>query len=175
MIISNEHDRENLRGLRALSDIDRRMLLAYMAGRYPEIVAESLADYEDLADRTATSPPDLRVVATPPKAVQMAEFAEIIRGAHPAPPLPVPVTAPQPAVDAQDGVVWKGDPNAPAPKAALTSDESEALQSGYLPPSAVPKVSESTRRYHGVEPGHDFHADPQNTKAEDAEELVNLR
>ena len=34
--------------------------------------------------------------------------------------------------------------------AVLTPDESEALRSGYLPPSAVPKVSDATRRYHGV-------------------------
>lgn len=32
----------------------------------------------------------------------------------------------------------------------LTDAEAESIRSGFLPPSAVPKVSEKMRRYHGA-------------------------
>lgn len=32
----------------------------------------------------------------------------------------------------------------------LTPDEAESIGSGYLPPSAIPKVSPAVRKYHGV-------------------------
>lgn len=34
----------------------------------------------------------------------------------------------------------------------LTPDEAEAMRSGYLPSSAVPKVSDAARAFHGVMP-----------------------
>jgi hypothetical protein len=37
------------------------------------------------------------------------------------------------------------------PEARITPDEAEALRSGWLPPSAVPKVSDAMRRYHGAD------------------------
>ena len=37
------------------------------------------------------------------------------------------------------------------PEARITPEEAEALRSGWLMPTAIPKVSDRMRRYHGID------------------------